>query len=49
MNLEELVEMRQGKVGSLELEEGSSETYIGHNTNIPRPILSSMVNCRAVQ
>ena len=43
-DLEELVEMRQGKVGSLELEEGSSQTYIGHNTNIPRPILGGVMD-----
>ena len=43
-NLEELVEMRRGKVGSLELKEGSSQTYIGHNTNISRPILGGVMD-----
>ena len=44
MNLEDLVEMRRGKVVSLELEEGSTQTYIGHNTNIPRPILGGVMD-----
>ena len=44
MNLEELVEMRRGKVGSLELEEGSSQTYFGHNTNTSRLILGGVMD-----